>query len=77
MRFLNYNYNYLISYFVTSIDCNCYTTNSLSKYKLYFKLLEDKIKEYNINASNMYNIDKKGFIISITSRLKHIFSKVI
>jgi len=32
-----------------------------AKYRLYFKLLYNKIKDYNVELSNIFNIDEKGF----------------
>ena len=37
--------------------------NSALYYSLYFKLLGQKIAQYNILPENIYNIDKKGFLI--------------
>ncbi|KAF1965716.1 hypothetical protein BU23DRAFT_488602, partial [Bimuria novae-zelandiae CBS 107.79] len=48
--------------------------NFKTKYKTYFNILYLKIKEYNILLSNTYNIDKKGFLISIIRRFKRVFS---
>jgi hypothetical protein len=33
--------------------------------------------EYDIEERNTYNIDKKGFAISLTERTKRVFSKAI
>ena len=49
--------------------------NSKVKYRLYFKLLNRKIEEYNIKLGNTYNIDKKGFLIGLIRRSKRIFSQ--
>jgi hypothetical protein len=57
------------------MDANCHNANSYAKYKLYFNLLQRKIAKYKVNAKHTYNIDKKGFIIGVTTRIKHIFSK--
>ncbi|KAJ8113422.1 hypothetical protein OPT61_g4445 [Boeremia exigua] len=46
-----------------------------AKYKLYFNLLQAKIDEYNVEVEDTYNIDKKRFLISITTRTKHVFSR--
>jgi hypothetical protein len=43
------------------------------KYKLYFNLLYNKIEYYNVLLSNIYNIDKKGFIIGVIRRTKRVF----
>ncbi|PVH90822.1 hypothetical protein DM02DRAFT_478438, partial [Periconia macrospinosa] len=41
----------------------------------YFKLIGEKIEEYLIEPENIYNIDEKGFIISILRRHKRVFEK--
>ncbi|KAF1968423.1 hypothetical protein BU23DRAFT_480320, partial [Bimuria novae-zelandiae CBS 107.79] len=56
------------------IDSNCYKANSKTKYKAYFDLLHPKMEEYNILPCNTYNIDKKGFLISVIGRSKRVFS---
>ena len=46
-------------------------------FELYFKLLGEKIKKYKIKKHNRYNIDKKGFLVSIFIRVKWVFFKTI
>ncbi|KAF1968714.1 hypothetical protein BU23DRAFT_479497, partial [Bimuria novae-zelandiae CBS 107.79] len=53
-----------------SIDINYYNANLSNKYSLYFNVLRNKIKEYNIKPYYIYNIDKKDYLISIISKLK-------
>ena len=57
------------------MDSNCHAADSAHKYKLYFKLLKHKLQQYNIQPKHIYNIDKKGFLISIIGKLKQIFSR--
>jgi hypothetical protein len=57
------------------MDSNRYAADLYKKYTLYSDLLHSKITEYNILPRNTYNIDKKGFIISVLSKLKHVFLK--
>ena len=59
------------------MDADRHNANSYSKYKLYFNLLQRKIAKYKVNAKHTYNIDKKGFIIGVTLRIKHVFSRHI
>jgi hypothetical protein len=33
------------------------------------------MEEYDIKTKNTYNIDEKGFLLGVISRLKRIFSK--
>ena len=42
-----------------------------------FTQLAKAIKDYNIIAENIYNQDKKGFLISIASELIRIITKKI
>jgi hypothetical protein len=74
-RFIN-NYSiYLISKYSTGMDANCHNADSYAKYELYFNLLQRKIAEYKVDAEHTYNIDEKGFIIGVTTRTKHVFSR--
>ena len=57
------------------MDSNRHNANSYAKYKLYFNLLQRKIAEYKVDAEHTYNMDEKGFMIGITTRTKHVFSR--
>ena len=59
------------------IDRNRHKADSEERYRLYFDMLYSKIREYNVELSNIYNIDEKGFTIGIINRLKRIFTKAI
>jgi len=74
-RFINKYSIYLISQYSTGMDTDCHNADSYSKYELYFNLLQRKIAKYKVNAEHTYNIDKKGFIIGVTLRTKHVFSR--
>ena len=43
------------------------------KYTLYFKFLAQKIEEYSIQPEFLYNMDKKGFMIRVTTKAKRVF----
>ena len=49
--------------------------DSAFKYSLYFDLLQRKINKYNIESQNIHNINKKGFLIGVLSKMKRIFSR--
>jgi hypothetical protein len=49
--------------------------DSAFKYALYFELLRRKIEQYNVDPRHIYNIDKKGFLIGILSKIKRVFSR--
>jgi hypothetical protein len=65
----------LISRWATGIDRSRHQADSGLKYKLYFDLLIDKISQYNIEPRNIYNIDKKGFMLGVLTRSKQVFSR--
>jgi hypothetical protein len=76
-RFISRNPTYLISRWQTGMDRNRHKADSEAKYSLYFKLLHDKMKEYNIEPSHIFNMDEKGFMIGVTGRSKRVFDKGI
>ncbi|KAJ8115409.1 hypothetical protein OPT61_g2929 [Boeremia exigua] len=74
-RFINnYSIN-LISQYSTGMDADRHNADSYAKYELYFNLLQRKIAEYKVDAEHTYNIDEKGFMIGVTIRTKHVFSR--
>ncbi|KAF2260266.1 hypothetical protein CC78DRAFT_473449, partial [Lojkania enalia] len=74
-RFVRRNEDSLILRWTAGIDSNRHKADSRTKYKLYFKLLYIQIAKYSIQPQHTYNIDEKGFLLSITSRLKRIFNR--
>jgi hypothetical protein len=64
----------LISCYITRINSSHKRADSAYKYALYFELMARKIKEYGIEPRDMYNMDKKGFLIGVLSKGKRIFS---
>ena len=57
------------------MDRQRHHADSYYKYKLYFNLLHSKMDEYTIKSWNPYNMDEKGFLLSLTSRSKRVFSR--
>jgi hypothetical protein len=74
-RFINKYTIHLISQYSTGMDSNRHNADSYTKYELYFNLLQRKIAEYNVDAEHTYNMDEKGFMIGVTSRTNHVFSR--
>jgi hypothetical protein len=74
-RFLRRNRDQLSSKYTTGIDRNRFKADTEDSYRTYFDLLHAKMRQYNVDAKNVYNMDKKGFPIGKTSRSKRIFSK--
>ncbi|RYO12746.1 hypothetical protein AA0111_g12465 [Alternaria arborescens] len=74
-RFLQRHPNHLISGYskgMSKLRCNA---DSGAKYSLYFKLLVEKVEEYNVQPSHIFNMDEKGFQLGRIGRTKRIFSK--
>ncbi|RYN26376.1 hypothetical protein AA0115_g7097 [Alternaria tenuissima] len=74
-RFLQRHPNHLISAYskgMSKLRCNA---DSGAKYSLYFKLLAEKIEEYNVQPTHIFNMDEKGFQLGRIGRTKRIFSK--
>jgi hypothetical protein len=74
-RFISRHKIDLVSRWTSGIDVTRKRADSAFKYSLYFKLLGDKIKEYNIEPRNIYNMDEKGFLIGVLSKMKRVFSR--
>ena len=74
-RFLHRNSSHLISRWQRPMDQKRHKADSATKYRLYFELLHNKMKEYNIQPSHIFNMDEKGFLLGILGRSKRIFSK--
>ena len=74
-RFLQRHPNHLISGYskgMSKLRCNA---DSGAKYSLYFKLPVEKVEEYNVQPSHIFNMDEKGFQLGRIGRTKRIFSK--
>ena len=41
---------------------------------LIYKQIDEKIRHHNIEAKNIYNMDKKGFLISKLNKARRVFS---
>ncbi|KAF1992797.1 hypothetical protein P154DRAFT_595223 [Amniculicola lignicola CBS 123094] len=72
-RFIKRHDINLLSRWASGIDIQRKRANSAFKYALYFKLLERKIQQYNVDPRHIYNMDEKGFLISILLKMKRIF----
>jgi hypothetical protein len=57
------------------MDRKRHQAGSGAKYSFYFKLLHDKMKEYNVEPTHIFNMDEKGFLLGVTGRSKRVFDK--
>lgn len=67
----------LISKNTTGIDRVRHQADSPAKYNEYFDLLYHKIKKYNVQPENTYNMDEKGCMIGVIGRSKRVFSRAV
>ena len=74
-RFLRRNRDQLSSKYTTGIDRDRFKADTEDSYRTYFDLLHAKMRQYDVDAKNVYNMDKKGFLIAKISRSKRVFSK--
>tara|TARA_R110002003_G_scaffold410_1_gene19556 strand:+ start:3648 stop:5516 length:1869 start_codon:yes stop_codon:yes gene_type:complete len=74
-RFVQRHHIELISHWASGLDRNRFKADSAFKYSLYFELLKRKIEQYNIDSRHIYNMDEKGFLIGISSKVKRVFSR--
>ena len=74
-RFIQRYDVHLISRWATGIDRSRHQADSQSKYSLYFELLRSKLSKYDIEPRNIYNMDEKGFMLGVLTRLKRVFSR--
>jgi hypothetical protein len=74
-RFLKRHTVDLVSKWSMGLDHNRSRADSAFKYTLYFELLMRKIKQYLVEPRHMYDMDEKGFLIGVLSKMKRIFSR--
>ncbi|KAG9188192.1 hypothetical protein G6011_02115 [Alternaria panax] len=74
-RYLRRHPNHLISRSGKAMAKEHTKADSGAKYNLYFKLLHEKMEEYNVQPTHIFNMDEKGFQLSRVSNTKRIFSR--
>jgi hypothetical protein len=57
------------------MDADRYRADSVKKYELYYELLQEKIAKYELKPEQIYNMDKKGFILGHLGRSKRVFNR--
>ncbi|KAG9186011.1 hypothetical protein G6011_02567 [Alternaria panax] len=74
-RYLRRHPNHLISRSGKAMAKERTKADSGTKYNLYFKLLHEKMEEYNIQPIHIFNMDEKGFQLGRVGNTKRIFSR--
>ena len=76
LRFIKHYKDKIKSSYLALINITYKRADNPYQYKLFYKLLKEKIKKYKIKVYNIYNIDKKGFFIGILNKSKRIYTKL-
>ena len=74
-RFIHRHPKYLISRYTKGMTKERTKADSGAKYNLYFKLLLEKMEEYDIQPLHIFNMDEKGFQLGRVGGSKRIFNK--
>jgi hypothetical protein len=74
-RFIHRHPKHLISRHTKGLNKERAKADSGAKYNLYFQLLLDKMKEYDIQPLHIFNMDEKGFQLGQLGGSKRIFNK--
>ncbi|OAK94627.1 hypothetical protein IQ06DRAFT_353064 [Phaeosphaeriaceae sp. SRC1lsM3a] len=74
-RFINAFNIHLISRWAAPMDRSRHIADHRLKYKQYYDELYHKISHYNVEQRLTWNMDEKGFMISVIGRMKRVFSK--
>jgi hypothetical protein len=76
-RFLSHHADELTTKWSARIDGYRHEADSRERYEWYFDLLHSKMREFELDERNTYNMDEKGFFVGIASRSKRVFSKTV
>jgi hypothetical protein len=64
-----------LSRYLQPLDAARKKADSYSEYAYYFELVRAKIQQHEIEAQNMYNMDKKGFLIGVMNKTMRVFTR--
>jgi hypothetical protein len=73
--FLKRHQNKLSPKWTTRMDCVRHKADTEGSYSDYFTVLNHKLDKHKILSENMYNMDKKGFMLGTLKRSLCIFRK--
>ena len=74
-RFVERHKAELDSNYLNNLDLERHQADSVASFEQYFAIIQRKIDEYQIQPSNTYNMDEKGFLIGKLTKVKRIFPK--
>jgi len=58
----------IIYAYTTGMDRGRFCADSAYKYKLYFELMERKLREYDVDPDMTFNMNEKGFLLGILQK---------
>jgi hypothetical protein len=67
----------LITAWATPMESTRHTADNCERYRLYFKLLTKKVREFEVLPRDTYNMDEKEFMIGVLGKSKRVFDKVL
>ncbi len=76
-RFLHRHPDELTTKWSAGLDRSRHDADSRERYESYFALLHSKMRDYDVDERDTYNMDEKGFFTGITTRSKRVFSKAV
>lgn len=65
----------LKSLYLKSIDNKRVKSEYPPSYELFYQLLQEAIEDYLITPDNIWNVDEKGFLIGIASKVRRIMTR--
>lgn len=74
-QFITRHHDRLTSRWAVAMDVDRHRADSVLKYELYFQLLEEIIKEYNLVKGQIHSMDEKGFLLGHLGRSRRVFDK--
>jgi hypothetical protein len=74
-RFIVRHKDELDSRYLNILDLARHKADTKASYGQYFEIVGQNIEQYSITANNIYNMDKKGFIIGQMQKSHRVFTK--
>ncbi|TAQ86407.1 hypothetical protein B7494_g5258 [Chlorociboria aeruginascens] len=74
-QFVHRHQDELKSLYLKGMDQKRIKSEFPKAYELFYQLLFEAIENHNITADNIYNVDEKGFLIGIGSKMRRIMSR--
>ena len=74
-RFITRHKHEIDARFLNTIDLARHKADSRASYEQYFKIICERMEQYQITAENIYNMDEKGFLIGRLQKTRRVVSR--